>query len=691
MSSAISFEDGLPLEGVSPPKKAAFRFSLNEKSGISQTKRRYFRRGQTKETRGTMPQRREAFMIDTRNFDAGKLTLSDLVALVEYHNRRYWELGDPEIPDSRYDELMQALAKLDPQNELLHRIYAPAVAGNGKVRHKHPMLSLDKAYSLEEVLKWADKYARTPEETLLVEPKYDGISANYDGRILSTRGDGEFGENITDKLPLIELETTGYRGPLDRPARGELVIRSDDFRTLYSHIYKKGGGTYKNSRNAVAGIMGLKEIDGMIAQKAKITLVDYNKISFPVSLSELSKRWEKLLAELAALPYPQDGVVLKLADISYEASLGNTSHHPRGQIAYKFTNIRRTTKLLDVEWSFGKNCLTPVAHLEPVEISGTTIRRATLHNVQNLLELDIKIGDTVTIERAGDVIPYIVGAEPGTERRSPLIQACPCCGTHLVRRGPELCCPNPECFESELQRLAAAVRSFGIERLGEPTLRKLMENSGVKHLSDLFGLKTMDFLRLDGFAKKSAEKLVETIQKARVVNDYQLLAALNIPNIGANVAKLIFAHTDFAGLRLMNEEELAAIPGIGPERARALVRELAFQTEYLDELLAAVTILPSARESEETRQRVCFTGKMPETRDYYETLAEAHGYAAADDVNSHLSLLVAADVNGASGKLKKAKKLGIRIVSLDEFLRGLEIVSATKAEKPPDGQLKLEL
>lgn len=194
------------------------------------------------------------------------------------------------------------------------------------------------------------------------------------------------------------------------------MIRDDDFRNLYSHIYKKGGGTYKNSRNAVAGIMGLKEIDEMIAQKAKITLVDYNMVSFRVRLSELADRWEGLLAELAALPYPQDGVVLKLADTAYEASLGSTAHHPRGQIAYKFTNIRRTTKLLDVEWSFGKNCLTPVAHLEPVEISGTTIKRATLHNVQNILELGIEIGDTVTVERAGDVIPYIVSSEPGAER-----------------------------------------------------------------------------------------------------------------------------------------------------------------------------------------------------------------------------------------------------------------------------------
>ena len=604
--------------------------------------------------------------LDFINFNAEQLNREELEKLIEHHNRQYWELGEPEIPDVRYDELLRALRRIDPGNALLTRVYAPRVAGSGKVRHTTPMLSLDKAYSLEEVLEWGRKFARTPEEPLLVEPKYDGISANFDGRVLSTRGDGEIGEDVSDKLPLIELEAPGYTGPVDRPARGELVIRDDDFANLYSHIRRKGGGTYKNSRNAVAGIMGLKEIAEMQLQGAKVTLVDYSLVSFPVALSELKLQWEHLLHELAALPYPQDGVVIKFADLAFRNSLGSTAHHPRGEIAYKFTNIRRETRLTGVEWSFGKNCLTPVALLDPVEISGTTIRRATLHNVQNLLELDAQIGDTVIVERAGDVIPYIVGCRPGTERRSPLIDHCPCCNAKLVRRVPELVCPNPECRETELQRLLAAVRSLGIERLGEPTLRKLMEKSGVRHLSDLFELKVMDILRLDGFAEKSAANLIEEIRKARVVNDYQLLAALNI---GVNVAKVIFEHCDFARLRTMTEEELGAIPGIGPERARALVSELAAQSDYLDELLGALQVVHA--ESAAGRPTVCFTGKMPEKRSWYEKLAAANGYTPVDDVTSSLSLLVAADVNATGGKLTKAAKLGIRVLPLEEFLASL--------------------
>lgn len=624
--------------------------------------------------------------MDTKNFIADRLNRDELVALIEYHNRRYWEEGDPEIPDVRYDELLRALQRIDPGNELLSRVYTPQVAGSGKVRHKTPMLSLDKAYSLKEVLEWAEKFARGGDEEFLVEPKYDGISANFDGRILSTRGDGEFGENVTDKLPLIELESIGYTGPVDRPVRGELVIREDDFRTLYSHIRRKGGGFYKNSRNAVAGIMGLKEIGEMVVQGAKITLVDYNLVSYRVRLRELSARWEELRAELGALPYPQDGIVVKLADSAYSASLGNTAHHPRGEIAFKFTNIRKETKLIGVEWSFGKNCLTPVAELEPVEISGTTIRRATLHNVQNILELGVEIGDTVIVERAGDVIPCIVSSIPGSARRSPLIENCPSCGAKLVRRGPELCCPNPECPETELQRLAAAVRSLGIERLGEPTLRKLMEKSGVRHLGDIFELKVMDILKLEGFAAKSAANLIEEIGKARVVNEYQMLAALNIPNVGVNVAKVIFEHTDFAGLRRMSADELAAIPGIGPERAGALVAELAAQSDYLDELLGAVTLIHSG-DVATGKPTVCFTGKMPEKRSYYQKLAAAGGYQPVDDVTANLSVLVAADVNESSGKLRNARKHGIRIVALDEFLK--ELGGDTPEPESGDGQLTL--
>lgn len=604
--------------------------------------------------------------MDFINFDLSRMSAGEIAELLEHHDRLYWQENAPEISDVRYDEIVEALRCLEPDHPLLHRINTPQVLSGGKVRHLKPMLSLDKAYSLEALLEWAGKFARTPDELLLVEPKYDGISANFDGYILSTRGDGETGEDISAKLPLIELESPGYTGKVDRPVRGEIVIRDDDFRDIYSHVRKKDGGIYKNSRNAVAGIMGLKDIVPMLAQGAKLTLVDYSLISESVPLNELVPRWEELKKNFAGLPYPMDGIVLKFADQQFRDSLGSTAHHPRGEIAYKFTNSSCETTLLNVQWSFGKNCLTPVAELVPVELSGITIRRASLHNVQNIIDSGIMIGDFVVVERAGDVIPFIASSRPGEERTSPLISDCPACSTRLIRRGPELCCPNPDCPGSRLQLLCAAVRNLGIERLGEPTVAKLMKKFGIRHLRELFDLNTSDIIKLDGFAGKSAQNLHDEIQKARVVDDFQLLAALNIPGIGVNIAKLILDRYSLTELRTVAPEVLAEIPGIGPERAQAVCSCLQERGDELDELLSAVTI--RKRESEELLPGICFTGKMPEKRTFYENLARQNGYAPMDSVTGKLALLVAADVNENSTKLKNARKLGIKIVSLTEFL-----------------------
>ena len=603
------------------------------------------------------------------NFDAKKLSEADLGRLIEHHNRCYWEKGEQEIPDERYDELLRALEKINPEHPLVLAVHAPKVAAIGKVTHAKPMLSLNKAYSLEDVLGWAGKCIRNEDELLLIQPKYDGISANFANGVLATRGDGEIGENISDKIPLIELETTNYKGALKRPARGEIVIRDDDFKTIYQNIARKGGRAYKNSRNAVAGIMGLKDISDMLRQKAKLTLVDYDMISYSIPFKQLSTEWPRIIAELEALPYPMDGIVIKLADSAYSDSLGNTAHHPRGQIAFKYSGIRQESPLLNVQWSFGKNCLTPVAEIEPVDIGGITIRHATLHNVQNIIDRDIHIGDIVTVERAGDVIPYIVSAKPGEHRKVALIERCPCCNTVLKRSGPELCCPNHDCFETRVQRLCASVRNIGIERLGEPNIRRMMQVLGVRTLKDIFKLTMIDILKLEGFKEKSASNLLNEIKSARSVNDFQVLAALNIPNIGVNVAKAILTAHTIQELRKLSIEKLSEINGIGPERAGAISRELAAQKEILDELLECVEVKQTKGTGSANLPKICFTGKMPEQRGYYEDLAKQKGYEAVDSVTQDLALLVAADVSASGGKLDKARKSNIKIIALEDWLK----------------------
>ena len=620
-------------------------------------------------------------MVKTQNTEA------ELAAAIEYHNRRYWEMGEPEISDEDYDALLRRLEAVNPDHPLLQKVLAPSVASTGKVHHAKPMLSLDKAYSLEEILAWARKYVRSDKELFLIQPKYDGISANFANKVLSTRGDGVDGENITDKIPLIELEAKEHKGKLDRPVRGEIVIRDDDFKTLYSHIKRKDGKTYKNSRNAVAGIMGLKEITDMLSQGAKLTFVDYSLVSFSVTFAEFAEKWPEILQGIEGLPYPMDGLVIKLADEAYADSLGNTAHHPRGQIAFKFSGVRRKTKLLGVMWSFGKNCLTPVAQLEPVEIGGITIKQATLHNVKNLIDKDIQVGDIVTVERAGDVIPYIVSREEGDKRHSPIISECPCCRSKLVTDGPELRCTNPECTETKIQRILAAVRNIGIERLGEPNIRKMMNTLGVKTLRDIFELKTGDILKLEGFKDKSAGNLFREIRSARRVEDFSLLAALNIQGIGKNTSKKILENYTLAELRGLSTEQLSAIDGIGPERSEAIFCELRSQSEYLDELLGSIELITTKGGAKKSALTICFTGKMPEQRSYYGNLASQAGYEAVDSVTKELSLLVAADLSSASSKLDKARSHGIRTMALDDWLKSVSAGSSSSKpaqKKAPD-------
>ena len=632
--------------------------------------------------------------MDFRHYSLSELTLDELVPLIEHHNQLYWEDGNPEISDTDYDLLMRRLKELAPEHPLLEKVGAPTVSAIGKVEYVKPLLSLDKAYSLEEVIDWANKYARSGDELLLVEPKYDGISANFENGILSTRGDGFTGENISDKIPLIELEKKDYCGPLSGSARGEILMRNDRFERFRSNIYAKGGKKYKNSRNILTGLMTLKESKDiqqvefvMKRCDAYLSLVDYDLYSEPVLLKDLSSEWASLLSDFEKLPYPMDGIVIKIADKKYRDELGSTAHHPRGEIAYKFQNARKESKLINVEWSFGKNCLTPVAEIEPVEINGITIRHATLHNIQNIIDRDIQIGDTVIIERAGDVIPYIAASEPGVFRESALIEKCPCCNSDLVRQGPEICCVNPECLESNLQKLLASVRNIGIEELGEPTLRLLMTTFNIRTLDRLFELKKEDFLRLPGFQMLSAGNLFNEIQNARKVGDYQLLAALNVPHIGPNIAKLILKEYTLDELQVIDEEKLSEIKGIGPERAKALIEALKKEKDLFESLKGILQIAATKGVSE--KPTVCFTGKMPQKRAYYEQAAELNGYIPVDDVNKNLTILVCASLTEDSTKLAKARKLALKIMEIDDWLQSLEKMPEDAGNDESDGQLSL--
>lgn len=609
------------------------------------------------------------------------LTAKELEEKIRYFNSRYWNDSDAEISDDDFDFITRLLTEKDPENLLLSQVNSPGVAAASTIRHDPPMLSLDKVYSLPELESWVEKTVRSPEEELLVQPKFDGISVLWENGVLSTRGDGITGQVVTAKVPLIDLETIEGVIPLaecPHAVLGELLIRTDDFQNLYTKIINANGRPFKNSRNAIGGIMSLKDISSMLAQHARLTMVDYSIFSRKTTANHLHNDWQMILDEIEELPYPMDGLVVKLADGEYMRSLGNTVHHPRGQIAFKFSGVRRTTKLLGVTWSFGKNCLTPVAELAPVEINGTTIRRATLHNLQNILTRDIQIGDMVTVERAGDVIPKIIKSEPGTERKDCLITHCPCCGSELVHDLPELRCVNPECLETRLQNLLAAVRNIGIERLGEPNLRKIMTDLNVRTLPQLFNLSMLDIYSLDGFQGTSTQNLYREIQAARTVPACKLLAALNIKGIGPNIARTILKKYSLEQLREAQPEELAQIEGIGPERAKSVYETLRDQASILDELLSCITLVSDTGDG--SAPKICFTGKMPEKRAWYEQIAKNAGYLPVDSVTESTSLLVTSNPDQISGKTADAKRLGVPIQSLNLWLDSVRTFVPKKEE-----------
>lgn len=601
--------------------------------------------------------------------------ITNLETEIKYHDNLYWNENTPEISDAEYDKLVEELKQLDPKNPLISKVHS-SIQGE-KVKLGIPMLSLDKAYTLDEVMKFAKSVARSKHELFSIQPKYDGISALYDGNILCSRGDGEYGENLTNKMCLLTYDNKGkHFGNLKNEsfARGEIVIRNDVFKTKFSAILKKDGKPYKNPRNAVAGIMGLKEIpDNLIeASKngAKLTFVDYNNYSVALEGCEIRSKWETILEYIKKLPYPMDGVVIKLADEKYSESLGYTSHHPKGQIAFKFGNPKGKSKILDVEWSFGKDCLTPVAIIEPTELSGTTVSRASLHNIQRIIDWDIKIGDYISIERAGDVIPYIAETEKGEDREDCIITHCPCCGSFLVRKSVELCCVSDNCLETNLQRILGSIRTIGIERLGEPSLRKLLlQHAKIKNLLDIFVLPLSDIQMLDEFRGKAGLNMYEEIRKVKSdIKDYQLLASFNIAGIGITLSKKILSQYTLEDLMELTVDSLIKIDGIGAERGFVIAEYFKNNLQYVNNCIDQLN--PKVTKGEvSNKPTICFTGKMPEKRSYYEELAISKGFTPVDSVTSDLTILVVADMAETSSKIKKAMKNGkTTIKSLEEWL-----------------------
>lgn len=592
-------------------------------------------------------------------------------------NKEYWE-GCPTVSDSQYDKTVEELRSLDPSSSFCDFLGTPIVRSSGKITHIKPMLSLDKSYDITSYTSWVDKTCRSRNERLYVMPKYDGISADWTDGVLSTRGDGHVGENITDKISLIMMLTIDDNGewvgkPLTEckeSVRGEIVMLDSDFENIKDK--------FKNSRNAIAGALGaIYSVEWAMEMRNigfRMVFVPHTEYRIEASAQSTIDHIDTLIDTCKkALPVAMDGIVITLKDKDYGEALGATAHHPRHSIAYKFSNEEAQTKLIGVEWSVGLNKVTPVALLDPVELAGVTVSRASLHNLKYIQEMDLQIGDIVTVERAGAVIPNVISRIPGMDRTMITCNVCPVCGTTLMFDGTALSCINENCTGKITTNITTAAAILGIDDLSTKTVEKLINTLGISHISDLFGITKCDLMKVEGFADKSAERLIANIDKVRKTTDYKVLAAINIPGIGVEMAKTILTHYYINEIPYLHADYFSIIPGIGGVRGESIEDWMTDHKDKLFKLLDAVQVKHTKDDPALTNKKVIvFTGSMPEPRSYYKKLAEDNGYIFKDSITKETSILVVAEEGHKSTKVTKAEKNGCRIITLNEFLKEIE-------------------
>ncbi len=640
------------------------------------------------------------------------------------HNHLYYVLDNPEVSDAEYDRMMLELTALEEAWPELYdpdsptsRVGAPPLSEFESIAHSIPMLSLGNAFSDSEIIDFdrrARKILGTDDEILYtVEPKLDGLAVElvYEkGRLIvaSTRGDGINGEVITANVRTIRsvpllLQDTGKRNiPLRLEVRGEVFISHEGFKTLNEEQLNQKLTSFANPRNAAAG--SLRQLDSSITAKRPLEIFFYGVGELTVL--RLKSHWETLqtLQELGLrmnplirpeitiedaidyyktledkrhlLPYDIDGMVIKVDELSLQTKLGSTSRSPRWAIAYKFKAMQETTRILDIDVQVGRTgVLTPVAHLQPVNVGGAMVRRATLHNEDEIERKDIRIGDTVLVQRAGDVIPEVVkvieSKRTGTEKIFHMPQNCPVCGSIVIRAKGETAtrCINATCLAQLKERLKhfSSKGAFDIDGLGDKLVEQLVDKGLLASYADIFYLDAVKLEDLERMGTRSAEKLVQAIGKSKKINFNRFLYALGIRHVGEHVAKILarkFKSLD--NLLPATAKEIEAVEGVGSVIAESVVNFFKQNTnrEVISRIIEiAVCILFDTGEKERTLEGKVFvlTGTLEDlTRNQAKEMIEAAGGRVSGSVSKKTDYLLAGSSPGS--KLSLAKELGVEII-----------------------------
>ncbi len=648
---------------------------------------------------------------------------------INYHNHRYYVLDDPVIADVEYDRLFRRLQELELEYpELItpdspsRRVGGAPLAGFEEVRHVHPMLSLDNVFSEAELAEFEEKLKRylksTEPITYIAEPKMDGLAVElvYERGVLvtgATRGDGLVGENITPQLKTVQsipLKLQGHESavPEQLVVRGEVFLGREGFAALNRQRAEAGEPLFANPRNAAAG--SLRQLDPKVTARRPLDCFVYAAadsgtvpcarqselfswlagLGFAVNpyiklchgLDDVQAHYAHLLELRDTLAYEIDGMVVKVDDFSLQQRLGNTTRAPRWAVAWKFPAVQATTTIEKVEFQVGRTgAVTPVALLKPVNVEGVVVQRATLHNQDEIKRKDLRIGDTVLIQRAGDVIPEVV--KPVVEKRTGNEQAiifpetCPVCSHPLLRPEGEAVtrCVNPHCPAQRLQNLIyfAGKSGMDIEGLGKKNVEQLVSEGLVADIPDFFRLRKDDLARLDGWGEKSAEKVVAALEKAKQTSLARFLGALGIRYVGEVTAALVARHLDtLDAVMAATKDDLLAIEGIGEQAAASLVDYFSDPStrDMIDQILSeGLTILPPVEGEQPLTGRVfLFTGTLNSMgRSEAKQIVKELGAQVVSGLSNRVTDFVAGEKAG--GKLKKAQERNIPVVSEDEFFK----------------------
>jgi DNA ligase (NAD+) len=663
---------------------------------------------------------------------------------IEQHDKRYYQQDAPVISDAAYDALRKRYEAIEKQfpdlrtlTSLSNKVGSAPSGKFRKVRHAVPMLSLGNAFTEEDVADFVDRirrFLRLSEQDELVitaEPKIDGLSCSLryeQGKlaVAATRGDGAEGEDVTANIRTIKAVPETLKGkdvPQVFEARGEVYMTKDDFFALNKRQEKEGKPLYVNPRNTAAG--SLRQIDPSMTAQRPLKFFAYTwgeaserpadtqseavaamkRWGLPVnalmkkcrSVEEMLAHYRKIEAGRAELPYDIDGVVYKVDRLDWQERLGFVSRSPRWAIAHKFAAEKATTVVRDIDIQVGRTGkLTPVAKLEPVTVGGVVVQNATLHNEDEIERLGVRIGDTVTIQRAGDVIPQVLGVvedKPRGRKKYEFPRVCPVCGSHAVREEGEVdrrCTGGLVCAAQAVQTLIHFVsrNAFDIDGLGEKQIEFFFEKAWVREPADIFTLeKRNGKLKLEkeeGFGATSVRNLFASIEERRKIAFNRVLFGLGIRHIGETNAVRLARH--YGTMAALREAAIAAgkgdadaltemnnVNGIGEIVAEAVIEFFKEKKNMkaLDALLAEIEIEPMAavaKDSPVSGKSVVFTGSLEQmTRDEAKAMAERLGAKVAGSVSKKTDYVVAGP--GAGSKLKEATKHGVRVLSEDDWFK----------------------